>query len=152
MKDITFELVTNEDIEELTAVSVRSFHSDINHGAEILKGPPGYDSVDFHREMLKESSCFYKILSNREIIGGFWFMKQENEAAYLYRIFLDPGYHRKGIGLRALNFLRGTFPEIKVWRLKTPKWNTRTQKFYVKAGFKISEIADRFNFYEKRMN
>lgn len=127
----------------------QSFHSDINVGANILKEPPGYNSTDFHREMIKEASFFYKILVSDRIIGGFWFMKKEEQKAYLYRIFVDPDFHDKGIGFESFAFLFENFPEVKTWTLKTPKWNTRTPSFYQKVGFKISKEDERFLFFEK---
>jgi ribosomal protein S18 acetylase RimI-like enzyme len=149
MDFMKFDLATIEDAEEITSVSVNSFHSDINVGADRLKGPPGYDSVEFHKEMLKEASCFYKIIHDQKIIGAFWFMKQLEDNAYLYRVLVDPEYHMQGIGLKVFDFLFGTYPEIKSWSLRTPKWNNRTLNFYHRAGFKVSEENDRFRFFEK---
>ncbi|WP_022666254.1 GNAT family N-acetyltransferase [Desulfospira joergensenii] len=148
MKDITFKLVTDEDLAYVTDISIKSFHSDIDVGAEVLKGPPGYDSIDFHREMLRESSCFYKILTNQNIIGAFWFMKKGKEEAYVYRLFIEPSFHKHGIGLKIFKFLFQRFPEIKIWQLKTPKWNKRTKQFYEKIGFKISEETERLFFFK----
>ena len=149
MKGIEFHIATLNDIEELTAVSIKSFHSDISVGANILKGPPGYNSTDFHREMLREASFFYKIVVSNRIIGGFWFMQKEKKKAYLYRIFLDPDFHNEGIGIESFRFLFKNFPEIKTWSLKTPKWNNRTPSFYQKVGFKISKEDERFLFFER---
>ena len=151
MEEITFKLVTDEDLVNVTDISKKSFHSDIDVGAEVLKGPPGYDSVDFHRKMLKEASYFYKVLSNQKLIGAFWFMKKK-ENAYLYRLFIEPQYQKNGIGLKIFQFLFKSFPEIQTWELKTPKWNKRTKQFYGKVGFKISEETERFFFFKKVFN
>ena len=149
MNAIAFEHAAEKDLEEIIQISIRSFHSDITAGADMLKGPPGYDSMEFHREMLAESTAFYKIFLNRKTVGAFWFIEKENHTACLYRIFVDPDYHRHGIGLKAFNFLCETYPGIKIWQLKTPKWNKRTPAFYKKAGFEISNQTDRFYFFEK---
>ena len=149
MKDITFELVTDEDMKEVTEISIKSFHSDIEVGAEILKGPPGYDSLDFHQKMLKESSYFYKVLKSHEIIGAFWFMKKEYDEAYLYRLFIEPKHHKNGVGQSILEFIFQTFPKVKAWELQTPKWNRRTKQFYEKVGFAISEETENFYFFRK---
>ena len=146
---IVFSIAAVEDIEEITAVSIKSFHSDINFGANRLKGPPGYDSAEFHKQILAEASFFYKIMHGQKIIGAFWFMKEKEDSAYLYRIFLDPDYHKQGIGLKAFHFLFNMFPEIKTWSLRTPKWNVRTPNFYKKAGFKVSEETEKFKFFER---
>jgi ribosomal protein S18 acetylase RimI-like enzyme len=78
-------------------------------------------------------------------------MKEENNTAYLYRIFIDPYYHGQGIGRKAFEFLFNTFPEIKTWKLKTPKWNKRTSKFYNKVGLEVTREDERFNYFEKRI-
>lgn len=136
----------------LTSISIKSFHSDIFFGASKLKGPPGYDSIVFHEEMLKESSHFYKIMYVERIIGGFWFNENENNTAYIYRIFIDPDYHGKGIGEKAFVFLFNNFQNIKQWSLKTPIWNTRTPNFYQKLGFEITERTEKFFFFNKKMS
>lgn len=130
MKDIAFKLVADKDLENVTDISIKSFHSDIDVGAEVLKGPPGYDSVEFHRKMLKEASCFYMVISNQKLIGAFWFMKKEKENAYLYRLLIEPQHQKNGIGLKIIKFLFQSFPEIQTWELKTPKWNKITKQFY----------------------
>ena len=76
-------------------------------------------------------------------------MKKEMQKAYLYRIFVDPDFHNKGICLESFTFLFENFPEVKTWSLKTPKWNIRTPSFYKKVGFKISKEDERFLFFEK---
>ena len=152
MKSISFKLATKDDLEELTSISIKSFHSDIQFGANILKGPPGYNSLEFHEEMLEKAYAFYKIMANGYIVGAFWFMKKENSTAYVYRIFLDPKYHRQGVGEKAFEFLFNTFPEVKTWELKTPKWNKRTPKFYHKVGLEISKNDERFNYFKIELN
>lgn len=147
MHNIHFKLATSEDMEELTSVSMKSFHTDIFAGADTLKGPPGYNSIEFHEDMLRESSFFYKIIDGEKIIGGFWFNQSDHDMAYLYRIFVDPEYHEKGIGLESFSFLFKSFPNIKHWSLKTPVWNTRTPKFYNKIGFEITEKTDKFLYF-----
>jgi hypothetical protein len=55
-----------QDAKYLTKASVRAFHSDIHAGASILKGPPGYDSVEFHVQMIETDTAFYKITFDRK--------------------------------------------------------------------------------------
>ena len=149
--NIVFKNAAAMDAKALTEISIAAFHSDfIAAGRKTEGGPPGYDSVAFHKQMIEEASRFYKILFNDTIIGGFWFNKKSPENAYFSRIFLDPQFHCKGIGLLAFDFLFSAFPEIKTWSLKTPIWNTRSPKFYLKLGFKITEKSNRFLFFSRR--
>ncbi len=150
--NIDFEIATTKDAESLTTVSVNSFHTDyFVGGRNSIGGPPGFDSVEFHERMIKEASRFYKMLLDDQIIGGFWFFNKNIEKAYLSRIFIDPKFHCKGIGLLSFNFLFQNFPIVKEWTLQTPNWNTRTPKFYMKLGFEIIDKSDKFIFFKKKM-
>jgi predicted acetyltransferase len=139
-----------KDAKELTAISIDAFHTDFTEaGRKTMGGPPGYDSIEFHKKMIKESTQFYKILIGSSIIGGFWFIQKNSKSAYLYRIFVDPKFHHKGAGLQAFEFLFQSIPNIKFWSLKAPVWNTRTLNFYKKVGFEITEKSDKFSFFAK---
>ncbi len=150
--NIHFEIANTFDAKNLTEISIDAFNTDfIVAGRKTKGGPPGYDSTEFHEQMIDESSKFYKILLDGAIIGGFWFNKESLEKAYLYRIFVDSKFHHTGIGLQVFEFLFQNFPCIEQWSLKVPIWNTRTPKFYIKLGFEMTEKTDRFLFFTKRM-
>jgi GNAT superfamily N-acetyltransferase len=149
---IHFKIASTRDAERLTIVSVRSFHSDyFVGGRKSIGGPVGYDSTEFHKQTIEEASKFYKILMDDRIIGGFWFFNRNVKHAYLSRIFVDPEFHHKGVGLLSFKFLFQNYPEVKQWSLQTPIWNTRTPKFYIKLGFEIVKKTDKFLFFTKRL-
>lgn len=150
--DIDFQIAALKDARELTAISVAAFHTDfIVAGRKSEGGPPGYDSIEFHTQMIREAFRFYKMLIDGTIIGGFWFIRERPQEAYLHRIFVDPRFHRRGVGSQAFDFLLRSFPDIKLWSLKVPIWNSRTPNFYRKLGFEIKERSDRFIFLSKEM-
>ena len=150
--NIHFKPASTKDAERLTAVSVKSFHTDyLVGGRESIGGPAGYDSAEFHRETIEDASKFYKILMDGRIIGGLWFFNRNVKHAYLSRIFVDPEFHHKGVGLLSFTFLFRNYPEVKQWSLQTPIWNTRTPKFYTKLGFEIVKKTDKFIFFTKRL-
>ena len=72
MENITFEKIKENDISELTKISIEAFHSDYTVGApNKVGGPPGYDSCQFYNKMMRVSKAFYKIVIDKKIIGGF---------------------------------------------------------------------------------
>ena len=71
---------------------------------------------------------------------------------YLARLFLDPDYHRQGLGLRAMEALLAAYPEARVWRLETPPWNQRTRAFYKKLGFRVVRETAEDVFFQKTMS
>lgn len=150
--NLQFELANKLDAKNLTNVSKDAFHTDFTvAGRKTIGGPPGYDSIEFHEKMILESSKFFKILLDGNIIGGFWFNFMNAEEAYLYRVFLDPEFHNVGVGLQVFDFLFHCFPSIKLWTLKVPVWNTRTPSFYIKLGFEITEKTDKFIYFQKEL-
>lgn len=73
MDNFSCKSVTIEDVNKLTEISIRAFHSDFKVGApNKTGGPPGYDSPEFHNKMLRISHAFYTtfsiFLKNPEIL------------------------------------------------------------------------------------
>lgn len=151
MDTISFQPAIPDDAPQLTAASIRAFHSDIDFGAESPKGPPGYDQVSHHLQMIEEAAAFYKIVVGEQLAGAFWFIQGEPGKGYLYRIFIAPGYQRSGLGKKAFSFLFASHPEITVWALKTPAWNRRTPRFYQDIGFQLSARTEKFLYFSRSM-
>ncbi len=73
-----------------------------------------------------------------QIIGGAIVFPLKGHGEYcLGRIYIDPRYHRKGLGKRAMQLVEAAFPEARRWVLDTPAWNTRTRQFYAEVGYKL---------------
>jgi len=123
-----------EDALRLTNISKRAFDSDVDAGAAGPGGPPGYDSVEAHVRFMRFLDC-YNILLGDLIVGGLRVGSVGDEHKVLEAIFVDPDYHNRGIGRRAVELLWGFYPSVKLWTLGTPEWNVRTKHFYEKLGF-----------------
>ncbi|MCP4178316.1 MAG: GNAT family N-acetyltransferase [bacterium] len=153
MDSITCRLATNDDIDNLTKISINSFHSDYEVGApNKTGGPPGYNSIYFYRKMLNASKAFYTILDEERIIGGFFIFQKSQTHMELTRIFIDPKYIRKGIGSRSIRYLIRKYPQIKTWTLDTPKWNIRTKSFYNKMDFRIANENNDFYYFLRQIS
>jgi GNAT superfamily N-acetyltransferase len=125
---------TPKDSAALARISGRAFHSDIHCGAPGLGGPPGYDSEQWQRKMMRVGD-YYKILVGDEIVGGLIVFRKRPREYELGRIFVDPDYQNQGVGTQAMEFLGEEYPLAKRWTLGTPAWNRRTRHFYKKVGF-----------------
>jgi GNAT superfamily N-acetyltransferase len=138
--DLTFEVITDEDISDLTRVMTRAFDHDAltNLGRE-KGGPPGYDNGEFFRKWLfsYDESQGYKIMLDGHVVGGFivWILRSRNNI--LGTIFVDPDHQKKGIGTRAWEFIEETYPDTRNWTLGTPSYAVGNQYFYEhKCGFR----------------
>jgi ribosomal protein S18 acetylase RimI-like enzyme len=134
---LRLELARPADAEELARISRRAFDSDVQCGASDPGGPPGYDSAEWQAEMIRRSSAYWKIVYDNEIMGGAIIFARPRGRYYLARMFLDPTYHRRGLGRRVMRMLLAEYPEARGWQLETPPWNTRTRPFYEALGFRV---------------
>ena len=61
----------------------------------------------------------------------------------IFGVFIDPDYHRRGIGAKSFDLVLKRYPDGKRWTLDTPDWNIRTKNFYEKLGFVHTVIRER---------
>ncbi|UCG37140.1 MAG: GNAT family N-acetyltransferase, partial [Candidatus Bathyarchaeota archaeon] len=143
-----------EDAVILTDISKRAFETDVDVGAPEKGGPPGYDSVEEHRaHAATDRFDFLKVLYDGKIIGGIRIFNSRPGEYDISGLFIDPEYHRKGIGSRMFDLLKEKYSDGKKWALETPEWNIRTKNFYEKLGFEQVgilrwEIGLELRFYE----
>lgn len=139
---VRFMKATSRDAEKLASASKSAFENDIHYGAPVhggkAGGPPGYQSPDWQRRMMRMGS-YYKILVDNQIVGGFIVFPGAIREYYLGRVFIHPGFQNQGIGTRAMSFMFDEFPLAKSWTVDTPSWNQRTRHFYEKSGFQEND-------------
>jgi len=148
---IRFEKARPKDASALARISERAFHSDINCGAPGLGGPPGYQSDEWQKKMMRIGD-YYKILVDDQTVGGFIVFRKRPREYELGRIFVDPDYQSQGVGTQAMEFLSEEYPLAKRWTLDTPAWNRRTRQFYNKVGFvEVGTDSRGLILFEKRI-
>ena len=141
---------TEDQIQELVAISKAAFHSDIDVGASSVGGPPEYDSIEWHIQMMNEGHLFTAMVEDK-IIGGAILFSDENAPAFMYigRIFISPACFRKGFGIELMNRIEAMDPNVTMWCLETPVWNQRTNRFYQKIGYIEKDRDDEMISYQK---
>ena len=136
---LSFTLMVESDIPEVTPVMTRAFDDDAQkHLGKEKGGPPGYDNGEFFRKWLLpyQESVGYKILAGETLVGGIivWILPEGNNI--LGTIFVDPDTQDRGVGQGIWKFIEETYPDTKSWRLGTPSWAIKNHHFYKKCGFK----------------
>ncbi|MCR5845410.1 MAG: GNAT family N-acetyltransferase [bacterium] len=82
----------------------------------------------------------YRIVLDDQKVGGA-VVKIEEDHGELELLFVSPQAHSKGIGYAAWCEIERMYPEVKVWGLVTPYFETRNIHFYVnRCGFHIVEF------------
>jgi GNAT superfamily N-acetyltransferase len=149
---VAFQRAKRADAEVLTEVQKRTFDDDSRRfRGQPSGGPPGYDSVFWSRKIMGIAD-YYKIVSNRTIIGGIIVFNKGGGHYELGRIFIDPEHQNQGIGTQALRWLEAKYPLAKKWTLDTPSWATRNHHFYEKLGFVVVWRDGETVLYEKVMD
>jgi GNAT superfamily N-acetyltransferase len=132
----------------LNAISKRAFDSDVQVGAPSAGGPPGYMSLKYHMKMAGSGHLF-KLVDEAGVILGGAILFRQGDALNVGRIFIDPHFFRKGYGIFMMREIESMFPEVKVFTLDTPGWNTRTNAFYTKLGYSEVKRDSDFIYYSK---
>jgi len=145
-----------EDAEILTKTCKKAFESDSEFGALGPGGPPGYDSIEWNLDKIRNRYLnYYKVLADNEIAGGFIVGDRGPDYMACERIWVDPEQMRKGVGTRTFNLIWNLYPSADVWVLGTPEWNTRTNPFYQSIGFKQIGKTHEYSwdgiYYEKKI-
>ena len=146
--NLQFVKAGTSDALVLTGISKQAFDSDVELGAPSSGGPPGYRSVSFHVKMARMNHLFKLADENGVILGGAILFRR-GDTLNIGRIFIDPQHFRKGYGILMMREIEALFPDVKVFTLDTPVWNTRTNAFYTRLGYsEVKRDAD-FVYYSK---
>lgn len=139
-----------EQIPALVDISIAAFESDIAVGALKAGGPPEYNSIGWHIEMMNQGHLF-AAMENDAVIGGAILFGDANNEAFMYvgRIFISPHLFRKGYGMQLMEQIERMNPKVTMWCLDTPVWNNRTNSFYKKIGYVEKNRDDEMVYYQK---
>jgi len=135
-------LANIEEASILTEISIKAFHTDYLVGGDINDGPPDYDSLKWHKKMIKENHLFSYVDNNDTLIGGCILFKY-NKLLYIGRMFISPIYFNQGYGIKMMQEIENIYDDITEIKLETPTWNIRTNSLYKKLGYKeISRTSE----------
>ena len=141
---------TSEQIDQLVKISKEAFDNDITVGAKEPGGPPAYDSIAWHKQMMKDGHLYTAIVNDMIVGGAVVFVKADDlKKLYIGRIFISPDFHRKGYGIELMNCLEKYFSDCAGIYLDTPVWNVRTNAFYQKLGYEEVKRDNECVFYRK---
>ena len=147
--DLRFMKAGTSDAPVLNSISKQAFDSDVEVGAFSSGGPPGYQSVSFHVRMARMNHLFKLADENGVILGGAVLFRQ-GDTLNIGRVFIDPQHFRKGYGIFMMREIEAMFPEVKIFTLDTPAWNTRTNAFYTRLGYSEVKRDGNLIYYSKK--
>ncbi|WP_027634430.1 GNAT family N-acetyltransferase [Clostridium hydrogeniformans] len=149
---IYIEKARIEDAEKIVEIKKLAYSDeDIRFGGgggENLKyiGDIGFISWCMNRYLL------YKIMLDGIIIGTSWLDHETDDRPNHFELqdfCINPEYHNKGYGSKAIELMENIHKNINLWSLNTPVFSVRNQYLYEKMGYKkIGQTKDKV-FYEK---
>ena len=84
----------------------------------------------------------FRVVEDGEVIGGVVVqIDLETRRNSLDLLYINPGCHSRGTGLKVWRLIEAKYPETEVWETHTPYFEKRNIHFYVnKCGFHIVEF------------
>ncbi|WP_245153973.1 GNAT family N-acetyltransferase [Jeotgalibacillus proteolyticus] len=111
--------------------------------------PPGYSSVEMTKYMIEEL-VYYKIIYNKEVVGGIIVTITGKSFGRIDRIFVDPDFQGKKIGSRVIELIEEEFPSVRTWDLETSSRQVTNHVFYEKMGYKITfQTEDEYGYIKR---
>ncbi|WP_371392312.1 GNAT family N-acetyltransferase [Bacillus pseudomycoides] len=111
--------------------------------------PPGYSSVEMTKYMIEEL-VYYKIINNKDIVGGIIVTITGKSFGRIDRIFIDPDYQGEKIGSRVIELIEEKFPTVRTWDLETSSRQVNNHHFYEKMGYRTTFKTEDEYCYIKR--
>lgn len=157
MSLITIEKATITDAEKLTELKRRTFDEEVKkwlpNQNDVIDNnikPPGYSSIEMTKYMIRELE-YFKVLQDKEIIGGIIITISGKNFGRIDRIFVDPNYQGKGIGSRVINLIEEEFPDVRIWDLETSSRQINNHYFYQKVGYRTTyETEDEYGYLKEK--
>ncbi|MGE7888405.1 GNAT family N-acetyltransferase [Bacillus cereus] len=157
MPIISIEKATIIDAEELTEIMKSTFDAEAKqwlYGQDDVIDyniqPPGYSSVEMMKYSIEELNSF-KVVMDKEIIGGIIVTISGKSYGRIDRIFVDPVYQGKGIGSYVIKLIEKEYPNIKIWDLETSSRQINNHHFYKKMGYQMIFESEDEHCYVKRI-
>lgn len=157
MTIIFIEKATILDAEDLTEIMKRTFDEEAKqwlYGQDDVIDyniqPPGYSSVEMMKYSIEELDSF-KVIMDKEIIGGIIVTVSGKSYGRIDRIFIDPVYQGKGIGSHVIKLMEEEYPNIRIWDLETSSRQINNHHFYKKMGYEIIFKSEDEYCYVKRI-
>ncbi|MGE6618746.1 GNAT family N-acetyltransferase [Bacillus mycoides] len=156
MTIISIEKATILDAEKLTEIMKRTFDEEAKQWLCDQDGvidyniqPPGCSSVEMMKYSIEELESF-KVIMNKEIIGGIIVTISGKSYGRIDRIFVEPKHQGIGIGAQVIDFIEEEFPSVRIWDLETSSRQINNHHFYKKMGYEtIFETEDEYCYVKK---
>lgn len=152
---ITIQKAAIHDAEKLTEIMKRTFDEEARRWLadqerrDFNIQPPGYSSIEVTLYMMEELH-YYKILDDKELVGGIIVTITGTSFGRIDRIFIDPDYQGRRIGTRVMELIEEEFSAVRIWDLETSSKQVNNHRFYEKTGYEINfKTEDEYSYIKR---
>jgi predicted N-acetyltransferase YhbS len=134
---VAVRTANESDAVKLTEIQSRTFQDDNRRKPKGVSqvGPPGYDSVEWNRQMIRDTHYFV-IEDTGRMVGGIIVFAIDVTHYDVGRIFVEPRFQNYGIGKQAMRLVFRELPQEALWTVGTPEWAYSNHRFYQRIGFR----------------
>jgi GNAT superfamily N-acetyltransferase len=157
MSNVTIEKAILADAEILTDIKKRTFDEEARRWLlpeenviDYNIQPPGYDSIEVTKYMIRQLH-YFKMIVDEQIVGGIIVTTSGKSYGRIDCIFIDPAYQGKGIGSHGIPLIEAQFPHVRTWDLETSNRQVNNHHFYGKMGYETTFKTDNEYCYIKRI-
>lgn len=95
-----------------------------------------WQSIEFLTRQVENPEMYFPVAKENDEVVGIATARFTEETIVLFRIYVDPGHQRKGIGEALINDVINYYSGAKKIQLHVEVMNGKGQAFYKKHGFK----------------
>lgn len=128
-------------IKNVLAVTWRDTYSTFLSEASIARVTAEWHSPGILEAEITRPSTYIGVATSAPTgIVGVISAHSQGEVLFVARIYVLPGFQRRGIGARMMNEARLAFPQTRRFRLAVEEQNPKGRAFYRKLGFREVEV------------
>lgn len=153
---ISIKKAVISDSEKLTEIMKKTFDEEARRWpsnqdiSDYNIQPPGYTSVEMTKYMIEELS-YYKIIYNKDIVGGIIVTITGKSFGRIDRIFVDPDYQGRKVGSRVIELIEEVYPTVRTWDLETSSRQVNNHHFYEKMGYRTAyKTEDEYGYIKRK--
>lgn len=146
MQGIQYLSLQEADVGKLLEPMKRAYEANVDDYFDQTRSAkkPCYEDAELINklDLGNPNTLAFKVCLNDQLIGAFIIRWHEHDESELSHLFIDPKFHRKGIGAQIWQFLKSCYP-TQGWRTKAPLWLASAHRFYIEqCGFEQVEDSN----------
>lgn len=137
---VKLRVAIRSDVESIMRMQRAAFAAAYRRCGDMYEGLERTAARELERAIgAPGSNCYVIVHAGRDV--GVVRVARCGEVARISPIFVQPEYWRRGIGARAIGYMRAMYPDVVRWTLSTMARDEANRAFYHSLGFECEGDA-----------